>query len=154
MKSSSSKNAFTFIELLLVLSIIAILVSVSAVALRFIISAGNIQYAADRLIADLSRVRDQARIDQTSYTVTFNTAGKSYTAPLVKNPATLAAMNVSLAAPPYNITSLACSLDSQTAVTFNAQGFASPSGSITLSQNSKRIRITISDGGCIEQVVP
>jgi len=154
MKPTSGKNAFTLIEMVFVLATLAILISIAAVRIPSAVSAGQIQCAADRLAADLARVRDQARIDQTPYTVTFNTAGKSYTAPLVKNPATLTAIQVSLADPPYHITGLACSLSSKTFITFDAQGFASPSGSITLSQHAKQIRIIVTEGGLIEQGNP
>ncbi|MBN2377541.1 MAG: GspH/FimT family pseudopilin [Sedimentisphaerales bacterium] len=144
-------RAFTIIEMVIVLAIISILASVAAVSFSNSSKNVQLQCAADRLIADLNLVRDQARRQQQDYELIFNVGARSYSAIGVPSHTGTEDIAVSLQAAPYYITSLSVPF-TDNKIIFDAQGNPTESGSVTLSNGSRIINIAIDDRGNIEQV--
>ena len=148
----NTRYGISMTELLIVVSIIGILASVAALRFNGTIGYAQLQHATDRLMSDLRLVRDQARSDQQSYTLSFNIGSCSYQAPGVsdlKGPIDIA---MSLDQGPFNISSITCNLAGDDFVTFDAQGSPSKAGNIILNRGSKEITIGILKNGRIEQL--
>ena len=143
-------RAFTIIEMVIVLVIISLLASVAAVSFSNSTKNVQLQCAADRLIADLNLVRDQARRQQQYYELIFNTGALTYSAVGVSSHTGAEDISVSLQAAPYYITSVSVPF-TDNKIEFDAQGNPLESGPVTLSNGSRTINIAIDDRGCIEQ---
>lgn len=144
-------GGISMVELLMALSVIAVLASVATLSFRSSVAQAELQQAADRLIADLRLVRNQALTDQQSYTVLINTTTLNYQVTGVKGIQGPQDISVNLAAAPYRLTSIILDFDEVGNLTFDARGTPSPKGTITLYRGSKQITITINGSGQIEQ---
>jgi len=144
-------DGISLVELLMALSIIAVLASAAALSFRSSIAQAELQQAADRFSADLRWVREQAVNEQQTYSVMIDTSNRSYQAVGVKNLVNDRDISVNLAAPPYRLSSLVAFPEGTNVVTFDARGYASPAGDIILRRGAKQITIKIHEIGQIEQ---
>ena len=144
----------SLVELIMVVSIIGVLASVAALRFNGSTEAAQLQHATDQLMSDLRLVRDQARSDQQSYTLSFNTGLCTYDAPGVSDLNRPTDLDVSLSQAPFKISSIICDFVGPKLVTFDAQGNPSTVGNIILERDSKQTTIRIMKNGRIEQVNP
>jgi len=144
-------KAFSLTELLIVLAVIAILASVATLRFGYALDNAQITSAADRLIADLQLVRDQAIRNQQSYTLTIDTASCSYQAPGVRSLANRPDIIANLALQPYRVSAIAGSAGDDLAVTFDHRGQVDQPGVIILQSGSRRATIVINQDGSIER---
>jgi len=156
MKSEVEKSigqaGFTLIELIMVISIMAIIASTAALSFRSSLCLSQLQGAADRLISDLYLVRNQALKDQQDRTLQIDIINNTYSALQVPESFSPGDISVCLSEPPYQVEGIACRIQGKNQVTFDANGRASPSGYIDLSAGRHKITIKIGDGGHVEQV--
>jgi type II secretory pathway pseudopilin PulG len=150
-KCNISCGGISMVELVMALSIIAVLASTATLSFRGSIAQAELQQAADRLIADLRLVRDQAKSDQQSYSLKINTVTLRYQAVGVMRLKSPQDISENLAAPPYRLTSITLLLDGNDTITFDARGNASPVGEVILRRGSKQKTIKIHASGQIEQ---
>ena len=128
-------------ELMIVVSIIAIIASAAAIKFNNSIEYAQLQQATDTLLTDLHLVRNQAQQDQQPYSLQINIDSRSYNAarvPSLDKPVDIA---VNLGAPPYNITALSTNLPEGNIVTFNPDGTAPRTGTIILNRGTKQMAI-------------
>ena len=150
MVSKRKNSAFTIIEMVIVLVIISLLASMAAVSFSNSTKNVQLQCAADRLIADLNLVRDQARRQQQDYELIFNVGTQSYSAEEVPSHTGEEDISVNLKKAPYYITTVTVPF-AENKIIFNAQGNPQETGSVTLSNGSLAVNIAIDGRGGIEQ---
>jgi type II secretory pathway pseudopilin PulG len=141
----------TIVELALVLGILAVLVAMAAPRYAGAMSRYHADLAARRIASDLDLARSRARSYSLSCTVTFSTAGNSYTVSGVqdlKNP--LNTYSVNLAEEPYGAKILSANFGGSPAVTFNGFGQALSDGTILVQagQEKRTIAYCADEGTC------
>lgn len=141
----------TLLELIMVLTIISILVAVTALAFNSSHEHAKLQQAADRLIADLRLVGNQARRDQQTYELVVDTANRRYQATGVINLKGTEDISVDLGAAPYDVSSITMLFGGETKVKFDPKGHVYPGGSIVLRARDKQMVINVNEVGTIEQ---
>ncbi|MCF7959069.1 MAG: prepilin-type N-terminal cleavage/methylation domain-containing protein [Phycisphaerae bacterium] len=151
-KTKNHFTGFTYIELIVVISIIGILSAIATLSFTSIFTSTRLQYAADRLMSDLYLVRDQARREQTACTLNFDVEHLVYTASDVKDPSGVKPIEVHLDDVDFQITQLVFNRPGPTDVSFDAQGRANIRSIISLYSGDRYVSVQVSIGGEIEQV--
>ena len=157
MKPNSIKNrnkyaeGVTLFELLVVLTIIAIMAAVATQVFNNSNQQAKLQQAADRLTADLRLVANQARQDQQAYELVVDTASCSYQAAGVKSLTGKDDIKVDLGAPPYEISAITMNFGGETKVSFDPKGYVTNSGNIVLTMRNKQMVIDVNEVGIVEQ---
>lgn len=126
-------RAFSLLELVFVLMLVAIASALAVPRLTSSQSAWRVSLAARRVAADLALARDAARAASASRAVEFDTATGSYRltgVPSRDRPGSDYA--VSLAADPFRTRIVSASFAGLPRVVFNGYGQPSASGSVTL----------------------
>jgi len=137
-------------ELVIVVNIVGILASVAAIRFSSSMENGQLEHAANAVLADLQAVREKAHADQQPYTMTFYLGSRRYDAAGVPSVLGAGDIAVALAAPPYNV-SLISSTFPGNSVTFDGEGMPQANGEVVLCRGAKEVRIRIT-GGSIERV--
>jgi prepilin-type N-terminal cleavage/methylation domain-containing protein len=146
MNTAARQHAFTIVELVLVLAIIAVL---SAIAMpRYSSSIQNFRAAAAarRIAADISMARTQARAASASRTIAFDTALLQYTVSGALAIDSTGVYTVRLNEPPYRCPGLTVMLTSGPNLTFNGYGVPSGGGTITVSAGRAARTISVNAG--------
>lgn len=154
-QAERSGAGLTMVEMVISLAIISIMASVAVWAFRNVIDQSRLQEAADRMVADLRLVREQARREQRDYTVQLQPGGRSYDAEGVVRPGEVSDISVCLADSPYRISVMnfqRTDAEAGSDITFDARGRSDAAGYIVLGEGGKQVRIRITVEGGIEQV--
>lgn len=104
--------------------------------------------AANRVASDLEKARHQARASSNLVTMSFDTAGNSYSY------ATAAEGNLfdlQLDASPYQIELANAVFDGGSTVSFNGFGIPNTGGTITLESSSGTVTITLNASGSVSR---
>src|SRR5450432_785020 len=140
--------AFTLVELVLVLAIIAVLGAMVAPRYGEAMNRYRVESAAKRIAADFAFAQSRARAASTSRTITFNAAG-TYQIPN-ENDLNTSATNytVDLTTAPYYVGIGTINFASATAVTFNGFGVPDKGGYVQIQAgaSSKTISIDATTG--------
>ena len=141
----------SLVELILVMCIIGIFAAVAAIPFSRATTETQLINAADRLVTDLTLVRDQARCEQKPYSLVFNPTNLSYRATGVTDTNNAGEIFVNLIADDrYQLSSIDLNLNDQTKIiTFNKFGCPTVEGEITLVKGSREITIKIYSNGKI-----
>jgi len=131
-------GAFSLIELVIVLLIMAVLAGIAAP--RFASAAANnrARAAADRIAADLELAREQARATSATCSVTFNVSNESY-----KIISTNEAFDVDLSRSPYESGIDSVDFAGRSAVSFNAFGVPDTAGQVQVSGGGLKFTVTV-----------
>jgi prepilin-type N-terminal cleavage/methylation domain-containing protein len=148
MRQTARQLAFSVVELIVVLAIIAILASMAIPRFASATTRQRADAAARRIVADLTLAQQRARHTSRSQSVIFDVAAGSYQIPGLSDPDHPdEGYEVQLGAEPYLATIVAADIDGTTQVTFN--GFGRPlsvkqaDGTITIQVGSETRTITI-----------
>jgi general secretion pathway protein H len=130
-RGCAAAPAFTLIEVVLVVAVLALLASVAIVRTGGAITNTRARMAVERVAADLALARDRAMTSGAVYKVAFNK--------LTYQVATVAAFEsgdpgpaVDLGAEPYRADDLTADFKGETSVTFDPYGSASVDGKVSV----------------------
>jgi len=136
------RPAFSLVELVIVLTILAILAAIAVPRFATAIQNNALDLAARKLAADLRTAQAHAIKTQQQQSVAFYTILNAYAFPGMTDPdLSSKSFSVALATPPYeNVQLSAADFDGSTVLTFDRFGAPSAPGTVVLS-NSKRTKI-------------
>ena len=143
-RSRRTGLAMSLVEVLIGVSIVAIMAAVATVNITGAITSARLQHAADRLRSDLNLVRNHAMTQQQSYSVQFDTATRSYTAPGVRSLKDQQDISVCLGNPQYSVTAI--TLSGSNPITFDRHGLLVDSTEVTLQSGSRETTVLVSNG--------
>jgi Tfp pilus assembly protein FimT len=133
-----SRLAFSIFEMVLVLAIITFLAGLALPRMANATARYQADYAAKRLVHDLDRCRNNARLTAASQSITFDTTNSRYT--VTGGSGTAVGFTVDLSVAPYK-----AKIVSASNVTFDAYGQAPSSGAtITISSGGQTRTVTLS----------
>lgn len=139
-----ARRAFTLIELVLVLAILATFAAVAAPRYGGAVARYRVQAAANRIVADLARAQAEARASSSSRTVEFRTANNGYG---IAESRSLNDRNssyrVSLAAAPYESAILLADFGGDSIVRFDGYGVPDSGGTIVVRSGREKRTITV-----------
>lgn len=141
---SAGRTAFTFIELTIVLAVLAILAAV--VIPRF--GGGNerqrVRFAAQRIAADVRLARTTAIKKSASQSIIFDESARRYTLPGVRHLDRAAAeYTVELSQEPYAATELKFDLDGDSEIVFDGYGVPDSGGWVRVQRGSYECTVSI-----------
>ena len=126
-----ARRAFSLIELMLVVAIMAVFAAMAAPRYTDALYRYRADAAARRIAADLTMAQSKARSLATSRSVVFSISGKSYQIP---NETDLnlsgGAYSVNLGSAPYYVAIGTVSFNGNASVTFNGYGVPNNAGSV------------------------
>lgn len=143
-----TQTAFSLVELVISMAIIAILASVSIISFSHMLNSSQLDNAAKRLVADLKLTKHQAIRDQATYTFEINPTNQSYQAPGVKDLA--GTDSIYLDMDPTTSITLSLIDPGNNTIQFNPQGRVNNYGNIILTNGDQKKTITITPGGQID----
>lgn len=146
-------RAFSLVELVLVVSIVAILASISIVSFSNVFSGAQLDNAAKRLVADLKLTKQQAIQNRTTYAFEINPTGQYYQATGVKDLAGNSSIHFDMNQHSNQAINIELNLknNSDNVIHFDARGRASNPGNIILSNDDRQKIITVSTEGQIDE---
>lgn len=124
--------AFTAIELLLVMAIIATFATIAIPRINNVLCRQRADLAAQRLASDISRVAALARSTSRTWTITFTRSAARYTVTGTDASGTAVTWTVRLAEEPYTCRMAAVEFGVDQALSFNGHGIAGESGRVEL----------------------
>lgn len=128
-----NRKAFSLVEVVLVLAILAILVAIAAPRYGTAVARYQAEMAARRVVADLALARSRARISSTQHTVTFSPAADQYQLPGVADLKNSSVdYLVDLSAHPYHADLLSADFGGDATVVFDGYGTPDSSGQIVI----------------------
>jgi prepilin-type N-terminal cleavage/methylation domain-containing protein len=137
-------SAFTLIELVFVLAIVATLAAISAPRYSTSMSNYRAEAAAQRVRADLLLAASSARTTGSSRTITFSPAADTYSlTDLTANDRSGNNYLVELTKAPYSADLVSATFESGAAVVFNGFGLPDVSGQIVLQSGGVQKIITL-----------
>ena len=129
----SARRAFSLIELLLVLAIMAIAAAIAAPRYAEAVMRYRVDMAARRIIADLEATRIEARVTSKSYTVEFDADNNTYRIFDGTDPDAAAEVRtIDLTKPPYETALQSASFNADSVVVFDGFGQPDSGGSLML----------------------
>jgi prepilin-type N-terminal cleavage/methylation domain-containing protein len=141
---SLTARGFSLIELLIVLTILAVLVTIAQPRYAAAVSRYRASAAAQRIAADLALAQSRARNTSSSRSVVFDVAGNSYQLPLETDPANSGATyTVSLGHYPYQATLLSTDFGGTSQIVFNGYGIPSNGGAVVVQAGNASNTVTI-----------
>ena len=139
----ADRRAYTLVEVIFVLLILAILWGIAAPRYAYSMSRYRAEAAARRLGADLALARSTAQQTSTNVVVTFNTATNAYSMSGVQSMSkTSTTYSVSFASSPYR-SSFATVPFTNNQLTFNQYGAADQSGQIVVQSGGVQHTVTV-----------
>lgn len=147
----SGRRGFTYVELVVVLLVIAIMAAVAAPRYSQSLLRTRAELAAKRIVADLAAAQARARATSHSQTITFAVppAGSQYQVVGMADPDRPATTyTVNLQGPPYYATLASVDFGNDTTLVFNGFGMPDSAGTIVLRAGpyTKTIRVDASSG--------
>lgn len=139
----ADRRAYTIVEVIFVLLILAILWGIAAPRYAYSMSRYRAEAAARRLAADLALARSTAQQTSTNVVITFNTTANTYSMSGVQSMSkTSTTYNVSLAGSAYSA-SFATVPFANNQLTFNQYGAADQSGQIIVQSGGVQHTVTV-----------
>jgi prepilin-type N-terminal cleavage/methylation domain-containing protein len=138
--SQRLRRGFSIVELVLVMSILAIVAALAAPRYALALDGYRAEHAARRIAADISATQAAARATATTQAVVFNPATNSYSLPAVV--AGSAPARVTLGDAPFFAVLESATFNGTATLTFN--GYALPKSAGTVVVRSGQTRRTIS----------
>ena len=133
-----SRKRFTLIELIITIAIVAVCSTIAGLHLHAYTTNKKLESAARDIVSDFFIYKERAVSENTTYQITFDVTGNSYTI----QSGTSAAITKRLASFGPDIEILNASFGSGQTVHFLARGTVSPFGNIKL-KNSRASKATI-----------
>ena len=140
----SRRQAFTIIEVVVVVLVLGILAAVAAPRYSSAVEGASVSTAAERIATDLTLARRHALATSAPVTVTFDVAAGSYIVPAMPDlNHSAAAYTVDLTDPPYQCRVGSASFAGAASVTFDRFGQASAGGTVTVVRGSRSRTVTL-----------
>ncbi len=154
-RGTHNRSGFTLIELVMVVVLLAALLAITVPRYAAATSNYHVNMAAQKVAADLLRVRSEAFNQSLHHTVTFSTSSIQYTMTGVTDMNNKSNANtvVNLATSPYNVTAVSANFGGQASVTFDGYGMPNSGGQVTLTANGVQQTVTV-DGTAGNITVP
>lgn len=127
-RRTGRRHAFTLIEILFAVAIIALLASMAALRGGSAIAHARLDTARERVIANLTQYRERAVATSTTQKIVFSTTGYQ----VYEGAVATARESVNLTVDPYMLTSVSANFSTKAQVTFDPYGAASADGTIVL----------------------
>ena len=147
-RSMAYRPAFTLVELVMVVMIVAILTAVAAPKYRAALANYRADAAAGRIAADLRMVAAYARKVSIAQSVQFDAGADSYAAPLFPD------MNrqstsyaVALRSSEYVADVVAASFGGSATVTFNIHGRPTAPGTVVVASGTQQRTVQLDEAG-------
>jgi type II secretory pathway pseudopilin PulG len=138
--------AFTYIELVLVIGIIAVMAALAAPRYAVALADYRAEHAARRIAADIAATQAAARAAAAAQTISFDVSGSAYQVP--PTVAGNAPSKVTLLDAPFNATVVSAGFGGAggNTLTFNGFGLATSGGTIVLRSGGNTRTITVEPG--------
>jgi prepilin-type N-terminal cleavage/methylation domain-containing protein len=142
-------HAFSLVEMVIAISIVAILASVSVFSFSNIFNSTQLDNTAKRLVADLKLTRQQAIQDQNTSSFMISPSSRHYQAPGVKNLVGTDSIYLDLEDDLYKSTTISLSLNEEgnNTIQFDPAGQVANFGTILLTNGDQEKTITITAEG-------
>lgn len=142
------RSAFTLIELVMVLVVIAITTAIAVPTLSGSTHRRRSDAAADRLASDIRLVMADAQSSGAPRTIAITSPARRYTVADVSDPlgSGAASYSVDLAASPYSITAMRASVP---AINFTPYGVCTTPGNVQLETVNELRTITFTNAGAV-----
>lgn len=148
-------RAFSLVELVVVVGILAVLSSIALVRYSNALAQYRISVTTDKIVADLEWAKARARTTSSDREVRFAPNASGYGIPAEKlRPKSSSPYMVDLSSEPYRAKLLAATFGASSNVTFNAYGLPSSAGTVRISVGSITRTIRISAGGVFSVQTP
>jgi prepilin-type N-terminal cleavage/methylation domain-containing protein len=144
-QSIRASHAFTLLEIVVVVSIIAIASAIAVPQLSSSISRARVTSAAQRIIADLARARARAIAQSKGVTITFGRVAYEVAGDQRATQRAIPPI-VELAQSPYYTQVQIVDFAGAASITYDMFGQPSAGGSITISSGSQSLVIKIDEG--------
>ena len=142
-RSRTARNAFTVIELVVVLMILGIVAAATAPSFYRSLHHHQMESAARRIKADLELVQHTARLTSRSQSITFTDRTYTLSADVVDLDHPDAAYFVDLAASPFELDDVTLDFGGPTTITFNGFGTPSAGGTIVLTKGDEQRTVVL-----------
>jgi prepilin-type N-terminal cleavage/methylation domain-containing protein len=144
MNPRGDHRAFSLLELVIVLAILALLASMAAARFAAASTHYRLDAAARRVAADFALARSWARTTSRSQPVVFQAASGKYQLPNVRPLDTASGTYfVYLKDAPYKLDSVKVDFAGQTTVTFDAYGYPDRGGTVTLEAGVALMKVVL-----------
>lgn len=140
---TSSRRAFSLIELVLVLSIVAIVAAIALPRYGRSTTRYRVELAAQRIIADLDYARSYARQTSQGVTVQFGDGADQLDIPAAPGLKPGSAYQTQLAAEPYRVAITSPSFGGDADVIFDGYGMPDSGGTVDVQAGSLSITVTL-----------
>ena len=135
--ANRKRNAFSLVELVMMLAIISILAAIAGPRYANSLALYRATAAAQRIAGDLNLARCQARISSSGQTVAFNVASNNYSLPgMAPLPGQPSPYKVNLSSDPYSASLLTTVFGSSSTMSFDRFGQPGTGGTITVKSGS------------------
>lgn len=141
---TASRNAFTLVELIIVVMLLGIMAAVAVPRLIDSISYHRAEAAARRIKLDMEFARRRARMSSADRSIQFDPAGESYTitgAAHLDHPAS--AYEVRLDEDPYQAVIVSADFGGDAVLTFDGYGSADTAGSVVVQAGPYQKTVTV-----------
>lgn len=147
-RARPAQPGFTLIELMIVVIIVGVLALIAVPRFGGAQNTERLKGAMRRIDADLRLARGRALDRGASYTLSFNTATRSYSlAPGVPGALGAADFSVDLASDPYGLSMLALKGFASSSVVFDGYGMLQVEGGFTLGIGDLRLTFDVTRDG-------
>lgn len=144
MEFNTQRSAFSLMELIIVMMIVAILAAVGTPRLFDSLKFHHVESATKRIVLDIEQARQRAVSTSTVQTVQFTPASHSYSLPGVPHPDhPSVAYSVELSAAPYFVSLSLVDFQGGTDLQLDHYGTADKDGQIIVSSGSHQRTITV-----------
>ncbi len=150
-RTGQQRQAFSFVELLIVVMLLGVMAGVAAPKYRAALEATHLECVAKRLAADLRRARSEAQQFSTSRTIVFDSGNGSYSSAdmtMLDRPSE--PLWVSLASAGFAVKIDTVDFNGTATVTFDLYGHSQNAGYIELILNGRTAAILLYETGSVE----
>ncbi len=142
--SACERSAFSIVELVFVLTIMAIVCAIAVPRYAGATQDYQIGMAAQRIVSDLALAQNRANYGSTSVTLTFNTTSNSYQIAGMTDPdRPTQTYTVNLNVEPYRSTLVSASFGGSNQITFDGYGTPTQGGTVIITSGAQQHTITV-----------